>query len=60
MIEVVFAYPGIGFTLDQAVQNRDIPIIQFIVLLLATFYIFMNIVTDVIALIATPRRRVPR
>ena len=60
LIEVVFAYPGIGFTLDQAVQNRDIPIIQFIVLLLATFYIFMNIVTDVIALIATPRRRVPR
>jgi ABC-type dipeptide/oligopeptide/nickel transport system permease component len=34
--------------------------IQFIVLILAAFYVLVNIVTDVIALMATPRRRVAR
>src|SRR5215471_16954882 len=41
-----------------AVGNRDIPVIQFIVVVLAAFYVFMNILTDVIALLATPRRRI--
>jgi hypothetical protein len=31
-----------------------------IVLLLAGFYVFVNIITDVVALLATPRRRLPR
>ena len=60
VVEFLFGYPGIGQGLYFAVQDKDIPTIQFIVMLLATFYVFMNILTDVIALIATPRRRVPR
>jgi peptide/nickel transport system permease protein len=42
------------------VIDKDIPTIQFIVMFLAVFYILVNIVTDVIALIVSPRRRVPR
>jgi peptide/nickel transport system permease protein len=60
VVEVLFAYPGIGQGLYQAVLDKDIPTIQFVVMLLATFYVFMNIVTDVIALLASPRRRAPR
>jgi peptide/nickel transport system permease protein len=60
IVENVFGYPGIGQGLYFAVQNRDIPEIQLIVLILAAFYVFMNIVTDVIALLATPRRRIAR
>jgi peptide/nickel transport system permease protein len=60
IVEVLFGYPGIGQGLYFAVQNRDIPTIQLIVLILAAFYVFMNIVTDVIALLATPRRRIAR
>jgi peptide/nickel transport system permease protein len=60
VVEVLFGYPGIGQGLYFAVQNRDIPTIQLIVLILAAFYVFMNIVTDVIALLATPRRRIAR
>jgi peptide/nickel transport system permease protein len=60
VVEVVFNYPGIGQGLYNAVLDKDIPTIQFIVMLLATFYVFMNILTDVIALLASPRRRVPR
>ncbi len=44
----------------EAVNGRDIPTIQFIVVVLAAFYVVMNIVTDVIALLATPRRRIAR
>jgi peptide/nickel transport system permease protein len=60
IVENVFNYPGIGQGLVEAVSNRDIPTIQFIVVILATFYVFMNIVTDVVALLASPRRRLPR
>jgi peptide/nickel transport system permease protein len=60
VVEYVFAFPGIGQGLVYAVDNRDIPVIQFIVVVLAAFYVFMNIVTDVIALLATPRHRIPR
>jgi peptide/nickel transport system permease protein len=60
VVEYMFNYPGIGQALVMAVSDRDIPMIQFIVLVLAAFYVFVNIVSDVIALWATPRRRFPR
>jgi peptide/nickel transport system permease protein len=60
IVEYVFNFPGIGQGLVFAVANRDIPVIQFIVVVLAAFYVLMNIVTDVIALLATPRRRIAR
>jgi peptide/nickel transport system permease protein len=60
VVEYVFDYPGLGSALVDAVSNRDIPMIQFIVLVLAAFYVLINIITDVIALLATPRRRVAR
>jgi peptide/nickel transport system permease protein len=60
VIEYVFNFPGIGQALVTAVNDRDIPVIQFIVLVLAAFYVVMNIVTDVIALLASPRRRIAR
>ena len=60
VVEYVFNYPGIGAALVDAVSNRDIPTIQFIVLVLAAFYVFVNITTDVVALLASPRRRAAR
>jgi peptide/nickel transport system permease protein len=60
VVEVVFNYPGLGQGLYMAVEDKDIPTIQFTVMVLATVYVLVNIATDVIALIASPRRRVPR
>ncbi len=60
VVEYVFNYPGIGAALVDAVSDRDIPTIQFIVLVLAAFYVFVNITTDVVALLASPRRRAGR
>jgi len=57
VVEYVFNYPGLGQVLVSGVTNRDIPLIQFVVLLLATFYVFVNIATDVISLGLTPRRK---
>lgn len=60
VVEYVFNYPGLGQGLVSAVSDRDIPIVQFIVLLLSGFYVFVNIASDVLALAVTPRRRLPR
>jgi peptide/nickel transport system permease protein len=60
VVEYVFNFPGIGQGLVSAVGDRDVPVIQFITLVLAAFYVVMNIATDVIALLATPRRRSAR
>jgi peptide/nickel transport system permease protein len=60
VVENVFNFPGIGTGLVSAVTARDIPVIQLIVLILAGFYVLMNIATDLIALLATPRRRIAR
>jgi peptide/nickel transport system permease protein len=60
VVEFVFNFPGIGQELVYAVDNRDIPVIQFIVVALAAFYVCVNIASDVVALLASPRRRIPR
>jgi peptide/nickel transport system permease protein len=60
VVEYIFNFPGIGQGLVFAVDNRDIPVIQFIVVVLAAFYVCVNIASDVVALLATPRRRIPR
>ncbi|MDQ0391947.1 ABC transporter permease [Labrys monachus] len=58
MIEYVFGYPGLGQGLMNAIQARDIPVIQLIVLLLAAFYVLLNLAADIAAILVTPRLRV--
>jgi peptide/nickel transport system permease protein len=60
LVEAIFNFPGIGLLLVNAISGRDVPVIQFIVLLLALFYVVLNILTDVAVLLVTPRKRYPR
>lgn len=60
VVEYVFNFPGVGQELVTAVSDRDVPVVQLIVVVLAAFYVVVNIATDLIALLATPRRRLPR
>jgi peptide/nickel transport system permease protein len=60
LVEAIFTYPGIGLLLVESINGRDVPVIQYIVILLAVFYVVLNIVTDVCVLLVTPRRRYPR
>jgi peptide/nickel transport system permease protein len=57
MVEYLFGYAGLGQGLMQAIEARDIPIIQTIVLLLATVYVLLNVGADVASILVTPRLR---
>ena len=57
VVEYVFGFPGIGQGLINAVSTRDIPTIQLTVLLLAAFYVSVNLVADVVTVLITPKLR---
>ncbi len=60
VVEYLFNFPGIGQGLVNAVSDRDLPLIQASVLILAAFYMVVNILTDVASLLLSPLRRNPR
>lgn len=55
--EAVFAYPGIGLLSVQAVINKDVPLIQAVVCVVAIMLIGLNLVVDVLYVILDPRIR---
>jgi peptide/nickel transport system permease protein len=57
IVETVFAFPGVGQGLVNAVADRDVPVIQFLVLALSAFYLLVNIAVDAVVLVASPRAR---
>lgn len=57
IIEVVFSYPGIGNALNAAIEMRDIPTIQAIVLLLTICVVVVNLIADLITTLLTPKIR---
>ncbi|OTG84140.1 peptide ABC transporter permease [Acinetobacter sp. ANC 4558] len=57
IIEVVFSYPGIGNALNAAIEMRDIPTIQAIVLLLTICVVVINLIADLITTLLTPKIR---
>ncbi len=58
VVEVVFAWPGLGRLVYEAVAARDYPLIQGAVLLVAVMFIIVNLIVDVLYAIADPRIRV--
>ncbi len=57
IIESVFAYPGIGMLAVQALNTRDFPLIQGLVLLIAVIYVLVNLIVDLIYGMLDPRVR---
>lgn len=53
--EQIFNIPGIGRLLIQAVGRRDFPVVQGAVLVIATIYVFVNLVVDIAATALDPR-----
>lgn len=53
--ETVFAWPGIGRLMVQAIQTRDYPLVQGCVLVIATSYVLVNFLTDMIYPLIDPR-----
>ncbi|MEF3048633.1 ABC transporter permease [Pseudotabrizicola sp. L79] len=60
VVEVVFVYPGMGQYLVDHVTKRDLPVVQAVGLVFAAVYIGLNIMADVISILANPRLRHPK
>ncbi|MBF0673386.1 MAG: ABC transporter permease [Salinibacterium sp.] len=57
VVEVVFAWPGLGRLVFDAVASRDYPIIQGAVLLIAVMFLLINLLVDVLYAVVDPRIR---
>ena len=57
LIETVFNWPGSGFLLSNAIFQRDLPLLQGTILVLAMFFVGMNLVVDVAQAAIDPRIR---
>jgi peptide/nickel transport system permease protein len=57
IVEQVFALPGMGWSLLQAVSQRDYPTIQALVLMFALLFALVNLVTDLLYAVVDPRVR---
>ena len=57
VVEVVFAWPGLGRLTYNAVAARDYPVIQGAVLLIAALFLLINLIVDVLYAVVDPRIR---
>jgi peptide/nickel transport system permease protein len=57
LTEIVFSYPGLGWILLQAVNNRDYPLLQGIFLIITFAVLAANLVADFVYVLLDPRTR---
>ncbi|GAA1699273.1 ABC transporter permease [Fodinicola feengrottensis] len=57
LTEVIFSYPGVGYTLYQAVQNEDFPLMQGLFLVISLSVLAANLLADLAYVLLDPRIR---
>jgi peptide/nickel transport system permease protein len=57
VIETLFGWPGVGILLIQAIENRDLPLIEAAVIVIATMIIGVNLLVDLLYAVIDPRVR---
>ncbi|WP_050927568.1 ABC transporter permease [Aestuariivita boseongensis] len=60
VVEVVFVYPGMGQYLVDAVVKRDVPVVLACGVIFAGIYISLNLIADLVSILANPRLRHPK
>ncbi len=55
LIETVFSWPGTGFLLGQAIFQRDLPLLQGTILVLAMIFVALNLIVDILQSFIDPR-----
>jgi ABC-type dipeptide/oligopeptide/nickel transport system permease component len=55
--ETIFAWPGVGRLTIQAIQTKDLPLVQACVLLLASIFVLANLLVDLLYAYLDPRIR---
>ena len=53
--EVVFNYPGLGRLVIESISNRDLPTVQALAIILASIYVSINLLADLLTLMLNPR-----
>ncbi len=57
LVEVVFSYPGVGFTLQQAALGHDYPVVQALLLVISFCVLLANFIMDCVYVVLDPRVR---
>jgi peptide/nickel transport system permease protein len=57
IVEQIFALPGVGRYIYEAIQNRDYPVVQGVTLVLATIFVMVSLVVDILYAVLDPRLR---
>jgi peptide/nickel transport system permease protein len=57
VVEFIFGYAGIGGALVDGVTNRDLPVVQTVVMLIAAVYVVLNLLADIATILVSPRLR---
>jgi peptide/nickel transport system permease protein len=55
LIETVFSWPGTGLLLNDAIFQRDLPLLQGTILVLAMFFVLLNMAVDIMQTLLDPR-----
>jgi peptide/nickel transport system permease protein len=55
LVETVFSWPGTGLLLNSAIFQRDLPVLQGTILVLAMFFVALNLLVDLIQTALDPR-----
>ena len=57
VVEQICSFPGFGRLLIEAIKNKDLPVVEATILVAAAFYIFANLIADVISILLNPKLR---
>ena len=58
IVETIFSWPGIGNLTISSVSARDFAVVQSIIIVVAAFYVLLNLAADILVLVIDPRVRV--
>jgi peptide/nickel transport system permease protein len=58
LVEAIFAWPGLGGLIEEAISGRDYPLVQVLLLLSVTVFVVIQLVTDVVHAWLDPRIRI--
>ena len=57
VVEYLFRYPGLGVAMIDAVNYRDVQVVQAVSLLIAAVYVVVNLIADIVGIMANPKLR---
>lgn len=57
VVEFLFRYPGVGAALVNAVDNRDVQVVQTLSMLIAAVYVVVNLLADIVGIVTNPKLR---